>query len=218
MSCAKIKICDVRTIDALKICQDNNVDFIGLHQITPPITEENVELFQSIVTAAKGIKTVLLSKKVPINDIVDLLRRVPFDYVQLHRTCSILDVVELKNKVLKEIGREIGVIAVFEAANCDFNRVREISRYTDFILFDSHYRGGTGLRISKEDLKKIAQNCEGIDYFVAGGLNPTNVKEVINIASPYGVDVQTGLESSKHIKDPEKVKEFVCNVRFCEQT
>lgn len=218
MSCTKIKICDVRTMDALQICQENNVDFIGLHQITPPITEENIVLFQRIVAAAKGIKTVLLSQKVPIHEIVDLLKRVPFDYVQLHRTCSIIDILELKNATLNETGREIGVIAVFEAADCDFNSVHKISRYADFILFDSHYRGGTGLRISKDDLKKIAKNCEGIDYFIAGGLNPDNVKNVIDIATPYGVDVQTGLESSKHIKDPEKVKKFVSNVRSLEQS
>lgn len=48
MSCIKIKICDVRTLDALQICQENNVDFIGLHQIEPPITEENIAIFKKL--------------------------------------------------------------------------------------------------------------------------------------------------------------------------
>lgn len=39
------------------------------------------------------------------------------------------------------------------------------------------------------------------------------MEEVIRIAKPYGVDVQTGLESSKHTKDPQKVKSFVRSVR-----
>lgn len=215
MSYTKIKICDVRTTEALQICQDNNVDFIGLHQIAPPITTENIALFQNIVAASGQIKTVLLSKQVPIDEIVNLLKQVPFDYVQLHRTCSIVDVIELKNKALHETGREIDVIAVFEAKGCNFNEVREMSRYAEFILFDSYYRGGTGIKISEQDLKQIAENCKGINYFIAGGLNPDNVAEVIRISKPYGVDVQTGLESSKHIKDPQKVKAFAHNVRSC---
>ena len=215
MSYTKIKICDVRTPEALQICQDNNVDFIGLHQIMPPITTENVALFRKIVAASGQIKTVLLSSQVPIDEIVNLLIQVPFDYVQLHRTCSINDVIELKNKVLHATGHKIGVIAVFEAKGCNFKKVLEMSLYAEFILFDSDYKGGTGVRISKENLKQIAENCKGINYFIAGGLNPDNVEEVIRIAKQYGVDVQTGLESSKHIKDPQKVKAFVHNVRSC---
>lgn len=213
MSYTKIKICDVRTTEALQICQDNNVDFIGLHQIEPPITAENIDLFQNIVAASGEIKTVLLSKIVSIDEIVNLLKQVPFDCVQLHRTCSIDDIIELKNKVLHKTGRKVDVIVVFEARGCNFNEVLEMSHYAEFILFDSHYTGGTGLRISKEDLEKIAEKCKGIKYFIAGGLNPDNVEEVIRIAKPYGVDVQTGLESSKHIKDPLKVETFVHNVR-----
>ena len=216
MFCTKIKICDVRTAEALQICQDNNIDFIGLHQINPPITAENIALFQNIVAASGEIKTVLLSKTVPIDEIVDILKQVPFDYVQLHRTCSIADIIELKSKVLHETGRKIGVIAVFEAKACNFNEVLEISHYAEFVLFDSDYKGGTGLRISKADLEKIAQNCKGINYFIAGGLDPGNVEDVIRIAKPYGVDVQTGLEVSKHTKDPQKVKSFVRNVRACQ--
>lgn len=216
MSYAKIKICDVRTQEALQICKKNNVDFIGLHQINPPVTSENIKLFQKLVADSGDIKTVLLSKKVPINEIVNLLRLVPFDFVQLHRTCSIDDVRQLKDKVMNETGRRIGIIAVFEAENCNYEKVIEMSCFAEFILFDSKYRGGTGIRISADNLKEIAEKCKGINYFIAGGLNPDNVEEVLRIAKPYGVDAQTGLESSKHIKDPQKVRCFVQKVRLFE--
>ena len=216
MSYAKIKICDVRTQEALQICKKNNVDFIGLHQINPPVTSENIKLFQKLVADSGDIKTVLLSKKVPINEIVDLLTLVPFDFVQLHRTCSIDDVRQIKDQVMNETGRRIGIIALFEADNCNYEEVIEMSCFAEFILFDSKYRGGTGIRISADNLKEIAEKCKGINYFIAGGLNPDNVEEVLRIAKPYGVDVQTGLESSKHIKDPQKVRCFVQKVRLFE--
>ena len=135
----------------------NNVDFIGLHQINPPVTSENIKLFQKLVADSGDIKTVLLSKKVPINEIVNLLRLVPFDFVQLHRTCSIDDVRQLKDKVMNETGRRIGIIAVFEAENCNYEKVIEMSCFAEFILFDSKYRGGTGIRISADNLKEIAE-------------------------------------------------------------
>lgn len=195
------------------MCQENNVDFIGLHQIESPITEENIAVLKEIVKRSGKIKTVLLSKKVPNEEIISLLRKIPFDYVQLHRTCSATDIIEFKIQVLKNIGYNIGVIAVFEAKNCNFEEIHEVSKFADFILFDSSYQGGTGVRIPPQALKEIAQNCKGIKYFIAGGLDPDNVADVIRIAKPYGVDVQTGLECAKHTKDPEKVRSFVNVVR-----
>lgn len=203
----------MRTLDALKICQENNVDFIGLHQIELPITEENIATLKRIVERSGKIKTVLLSKNVPIEKIISLLRKIPFDYIQLHRTCSATDIIEFKRQALKNMGRNIGVIAVFEAKDCNFEEVYEVSKYADFILFDSAYQGGTGVRIPQKVLKQIAQKCEGIKYFIAGGLDPDNVEDVIRTAKPYGVDVQTGLECAKHTKDPEKVRSFVNIVR-----
>lgn len=63
MSCIKIKICDVRTLDALQICQENNVDFIGLHQIEPPITEENIAIFKKLLKNQERLKQFFCQKK-----------------------------------------------------------------------------------------------------------------------------------------------------------
>lgn len=208
-----IKICDVRSLDSLAICKCNNVDFIGIHIIDLPISDEQLELYYEIVQRANPIKTVLLTKTVPVDILVSIIKQAHFDYIQIHRPCSIEEVVNLKNTVLVETGRKIGVITVFEAHECDFSKVREMSNYADYILFDSKYRGGTGLRILDSDLNKIVANCSDIPYFIAGGLKPENVGGLISFAHPFGVDVQTGVECAKHVKEPEKVRAFVHNVR-----
>lgn len=44
---------------------------------------------------------------------------------------------------------------------------------------------------------------------VAGGLDATNVSEAIRVASPWGVDACSRLESAPGRKDPQRVRDFV---------
>jgi phosphoribosylanthranilate isomerase len=44
-------------------------------------------------------------------------------------------------------------------------------------------------------------------------LNPENVRKAIETLNPYGVDVASGVESEKGIKDLKKIKRFIENVR-----
>ena len=49
-------------------------------------------------------------------------------------------------------------------------------------------------------------------YFLAGGLNPENVRDAIRSVGPYGVDVSSGIETDSR-KDQEKMAAFVDAVR-----
>jgi len=48
---------------------------------------------------------------------------------------------------------------------------------------------------------------------LAGGLTPENVAEAVKLVQPYGVDVASGVENDKGIKNPAKVKKFIAEVR-----
>jgi phosphoribosylanthranilate isomerase len=61
--------------------------------------------------------------------------------------------------------------------------------------------------------KVVLSAIEGFDFVVAGGLNPQNVGEAIDILQPWGVDVVSGVEARPGKKDPEKVRAFVRAVR-----
>ncbi|MBE8190459.1 MAG: phosphoribosylanthranilate isomerase [Candidatus Thioglobus sp.] len=66
--------------------------------------------------------------------------------------------------------------------------------------------GGSGQAF---DLALITQIDKPI--ILAGGLNAENVAAAIKQANPYAVDVSSGVESSKGIKDIKKVKQFMLN-------
>lgn len=63
--------------------------------------------------------------------------------------------------------------------------------------------GGTGERISREILEAVSG-----PLWLAGGLNPQNIGEVLREFNPYMVDLSSGLEDYPGIKNLEKIKLF----------
>jgi len=80
---------------------------------------------------------------------------------------------------------------------------------------DLQQPGGTGKTFDWARAVPIADGMRqgGVRLVVAGGLNPKNVGEAIEILEPWGVDVASGVEASPGKKDPEKVRAFVKAVR-----
>jgi phosphoribosylanthranilate isomerase len=66
------------------------------------------------------------------------------------------------------------------------------------------HHGGSGKTFDWNLAARFAQRV-----IIAGGLDATNVAEAIRIASPWGVDACSRLESSPGTKDPRRVRDFV---------
>ncbi|KAF3776550.1 N-(5'-phosphoribosyl)anthranilate isomerase 1 [Nymphaea thermarum] len=92
--------------------------------------------------------------------------------------------------------------------------------FSDFIVhFCLSYKcqGGKGFDWGKFKLPSI-QSKHG--WLLAGGLNPENVRQAIEILKPQGVDVSSGICASDGLaKDPEKISAFMQNARIaCSMT
>ncbi|MEM2874438.1 MAG: phosphoribosylanthranilate isomerase [Candidatus Hadarchaeales archaeon] len=136
------------------------------------------------------------------------------DFIQLHHNVP----PEFIEKMRERTGfRLIGVVPIpREKARLDelLVRARRISELCDLVLLDTNspHGGGTGLthewRVSSSIRREI-----GKPVLLAGGLNPDNVRKAIDVVSPDGVDVATGIEVSPGIKDRELMRRFVRSVR-----
>lgn len=80
------------------------------------------------------------------------------------------------------------------------------------LLLDGHAAGESGGGGRSFDWTRIPSDI-GRPWLLAGGLHPGNVGEAIRRARPWGVDVSSGIESAPGVKDGEKMKRFVDEVR-----
>lgn len=71
--------------------------------------------------------------------------------------------------------------------------------------YNSTTYGGTGGSFDWS-LAKVELD---LPIILAGGLNPETVGKAIQQVSPYAVDVSSGVESSKGIKDIQKIQQFI---------
>jgi phosphoribosylanthranilate isomerase len=73
---------------------------------------------------------------------------------------------------------------------------------------------GRGERADWAQARALAARCELV---LAGGLDAGNVREAIRAVRPFGVDVSSGVERTRGVKDPACIREFVRAARVAEQ-
>ncbi len=80
-------------------------------------------------------------------------------------------------------------------------------------LIDKHQKGAFGGTGKTGNWNIAAELAKEYPIMLAGGLNPGNVAAAIEEVHPWGVDVASGVEISRGIKDQEKIKEFIKTAR-----
>ena len=88
---------------------------------------------------------------------------------------------------------------------------KKYSSVTGFV-FDSHTLGQMGGSGKTFEWSKLPKQLEK-PVILAGGLTPQNVAQAIHAVRPYAVDVSSGIEASKGVKDPAKMELFIKEVR-----
>lgn len=79
-------------------------------------------------------------------------------------------------------------------------------------FFFAIFLGGTGIPFDHEVAKLVGD--AGVPVIVAGGLNPDNVELCVIFTESYGLDVSSGVEEAKGVKNPAEVQRFMEQARL----
>ena len=196
----RVKICGVTRGDDAVASIEAGADLIGLNFFAPSPRYVSIERAR-IVRDAIGARV----------KVVGVFVNATRDYVDERLRALSLDLLQFSGDEDDAMlgGWPVLVVATHRVKTGDTRPIK--MRGADFILvdaFDSKLYGGTGCRISLEQLRSIDTSRA----FIAGGLTPDNVAEVAALL-PYGVDCASGVESSPNIKDHDKIRSFVANAK-----
>jgi phosphoribosylanthranilate isomerase len=200
----KLKICGLTNAADVQAAIDAGADYLGfiLYPMSPRFIS-SAKARELIKKVPRKIKTVGVFVNSPPNQIVELMEFCGFNIAQLHGDESAADALE--------IGRE----RVWKAMA--LNTAKDIEQAAAFpaaaILADSIgtvHRGGTG---KKCDWQQAAEAAKQLKLILAGGINPENVAEAAKAVKPFAVDVCSGVEASKGIKDHQKILELAAKLK-----
>lgn len=93
----------------------------------------------------------------------------------------------------------------------DVGREARIHASASGLLLDAYQpgvKGGTGLSF---DWTRVGSSYS-LPLILAGGLTPDNVRDALEIVRPYAVDVSSGVEADKRVKDSRKMAAFMREV------
>ena len=76
---------------------------------------------------------------------------------------------------------------------------------------DNRLRGGTGRVFDWSIAQRVSRLVPKL--YLAGGLSPENVGEAVALVQPYAVDACSSLEQKPGIKDHERIRVFIDQVR-----
>ena len=191
--CGLTRACDIEAANRLK---PDYIGFVFAEKSRRFVSEEQAKELKSLLSPE--IKAVGVFVNEDPETVAGLLNRGIIDLAQLHGN---EDGAYLK--CLRTLTDRPLLQAFRIKGEEDLRRAEGSS--ADGILLDAG--AGDGTVFDWQLLRNWQRPC-----FLAGGLEPGNVREAIRMLRPFGVDVSSGIETDGR-KDPEKMKAFVTAVR-----
>lgn len=205
MARTRIKICGLRDADTALIAAECGADAIGL--VFAPNSPRYVDPERAWEIASflpPFVATVGLFVNPSPEQVDEVREQCPVDFVQLHGQES--------EPVVRDCGPMVIKAVRFDPATIEAE-LRRWSRFEEIeaILVDGS-AGGEGVALDWRALADVQDACDH-PIILAGGLTPENVGEAIRIVRPWAVDVSSGVERERGVKDPALIAAFCRAVR-----
>ncbi|QRP47080.1 phosphoribosylanthranilate isomerase [Amycolatopsis sp. FDAARGOS 1241] len=194
-----VKICGLRTAADVTCAVEAGADAVGFVLCKSPRDVGRAEAAELAAGVPDEVLTVGVFKGVPVEAVRAAVAQTGIRAVQLHGSGYTQEdfaaLEDLPVKLIRAISLEDGASpAVGEYGE-------------DLLLLDSPQAG------SGETWNWSALSTPDGEWLLAGGLSPANVAEAVAAVKPWGVDVSSGVESSRGVKDQGLIRAFLAAAR-----
>ena len=197
------KICGLKNKESLLCCEENNADFFGM--IFYEKSPRNITLNEAniLINTSKNlrIRPVGVFVDHEINDLKKIISSLSLKHIQLHGSEDQLYIDEIKNQF------DVKIIKKISINNSEDLNINNKFKNIDYLLFD--YKPDSdelpGGNAKSFDWNLLKDQKITIPWFISGGINETNVKNIQNLLNPNGIDLSSGVEVSKGIKSNSKI-------------
>ena len=211
----RIKICCIASVEEARLAIKYGADAVGLVSKMPngpgPIPDWLIAEIAKIIHPP--VASFLLTSKQSSEEIIHHVSRVGTNTVQI--------VDELTAGTYRDIHVSLPYLKIVQVIHVtgeeSIEQAIRISSDVDALLLDSgtpkaaiKTLGGTGNIHDWEISREIVRNVK-VPVFLAGGLNPLNIRRAIEIVNPFGVDVCSGVRTNG-LLDAGKLKNFITAV------
>ncbi|MFL2756324.1 MAG: phosphoribosylanthranilate isomerase [Dehalococcoidia bacterium] len=207
-----LKICGIKDLNSAIVATQSGAAFLGF--VFVPGVRRNIPVDQAETLISDYKRDILsgspslvgLFANQTIEDVNEIVSRCELDYVQL---CGDEDSnywEDIEARVIKQIKvpTNLNDNEVVDLINLSLDKTVKAGAIPLLDRFEEGKLGGTGKVFDWSILQGIS---EKYDFMLAGGLTPDNVSEAIRVATPWAVDVSSGVEKNGD-KDEYLIIEF----------
>lgn len=200
----RVKICGITRLQDLHDACDAGADAVGFVFYEKSPRRVSAETAAELVRAVPPfVQSVGLFVNAGPAFVEQVLQAVPLDLLQFHGDETPADCARFGRPYIKAV-RIDGATDLLKYA-ADFDAARGL-------LLDAFVPGVPGGTGECFDWRLIPANLSR-PVILSGGLTPDNVAEAIRHVRPWAVDVSSGVEISKGIKDARKVAQFIAKAK-----
>lgn len=198
----KVKICGLKRAEDVLYVNEYRPDYVGFVFAGEKrrISLNQALQLRKLLTPEIQVVGVFVNESLKV--VSQLVNERVIDLVQLHGD-------EDESYVSRVKQLEIPVIRACRVQSKEDVLICQDST-ADYLLFDTftkHAYGGSGKTFDHELLSSNKR-----EFFLAGGITPENITQILTNVKPYAIDVSSGVETDG-FKDPKKIKDIMEIIR-----
>ena len=192
-----VKVCGLSTAESVRVAVEAGADAVGFVLTASPRVVSPSQVNTQLADVPAGVAAVGVFRHEPVADAIAIARAAGLEWIQLHGDLTPEDVTTVHDAGMKLVR------AVTMAATAD-----AFADWGEELLLIDAAVPGSGEAWDYASMVDVTA-LQDRNWLLAGGLDPDTVAHAAAASGAWGVDVSSGVEASRGVKDLDKIRAFV---------